>query len=159
MLVRCTHVPVSMLPLSIRLHVGPSSLVKIHSAGATEAGVGPGGGPGFLENNASGETAWLVAQVPTHTSCVTDLHGPEVYGKLVEIQITPLNVDRLALCLFVASMWICDSYICQIGFDCNGAGKLILSDKTKLSFLLILLIFFFPLIRYSFIGQINCSCV
>ncbi len=76
---------------------------KIHTTEATGAGLGPGGGPGFVENNASGEAAWLAAQVPTHTSCV---RGPEVDGKLVKIQITWLNVGRLALCLFVASMCI-----------------------------------------------------
>lgn len=58
---------------------------KIHTTGATGAGLGPGGGPGFVENNASGEAAWLAAQVPTHTSGV---RGPEVDGKLVEMQIT-----------------------------------------------------------------------
>lgn len=81
------HTHILLCPCSLSLLPACWSIlsVKIHTIGATGAGLGPGGGLGFVENNASGEAAWLAAQVPTHTSCV---RGPEVDKKLVEMQIT-----------------------------------------------------------------------
>ncbi|KAL1258338.1 hypothetical protein QQF64_011582 [Cirrhinus molitorella] len=73
----------SLLLLSICLPVGPSSLVRSKVQGPRKQGLDQVVVRGFVDNNASGETAWLAAQFPSHTSCVTSLYSPEVDRELV----------------------------------------------------------------------------
>lgn len=76
---------------------------KIHTTGATGAGLRPGGGPGFVENNASGEAAWLAGCPGPHPHQLCQGHGSEwnACG----------NADHVTECWSPGLVFVCREYV------------------------------------------------
>lgn len=91
---------VSLLPLPIRLSVGPCSLVRSTLQGLREQGLDQVVVRGLWRIMPQGKPhGWLAAQVPTHTSCV---RGTEVNGMLA---------DHVTECWSPGLVFVCREYV------------------------------------------------